>query len=670
MLNLENASVMKSYKLTEVFSSFMEKISYYSNDCPSNLEKIANFKREMLMNMQSRKKLSEIHQIEKSPQHKSSFQLNDNTILSTRETSPCTWETSVPSLNSPHVSAFDDQSSLSIFRAASYSESNSKKESEEPIDILGLPTNPSWSQKLTKDQFYDQVKPSYHPEMSKITSTLNDLGFARRFDAVSETTFYALCFAFFESYLKELLNNARTSLSDFIILRLGSFDTNIQQSLGNLESQFVSLTRNMSRRNTIENDVIESFYQAIATNYDFYKSCLVVFKRIMIKILEQKELDTASRKNSLQWISDVNNVEKDFYEGLTQLYKANICFLILTPTKFIEKRFNLMQNPLSAGMKSSSSPELRIFIDKFLISTYVLHPLTLDEGDRLSFKLEKQRSYSPNISREPTFLKVLQETSDLNKKIKIEEKEKEKEQTKAKKSLTSSQIKKLVLPPRPHPLNLISNLEAKKPDAVVNNTLETSFIKRYPTPSPTLSPSPSPSIDFSSSKNNFYLPNSQKTFTYDVSLNNAETKSYQNIPKPLDLPPNQEKPLNLNIKVESLYDKLIREIHQKVDHTRAESPLLTRPNYPFKEERTHQRNHSYSESTKNHFDINYENLTRVKKESKPTFTLFEEKKILPEYIFNKVFNTNKVLQQDNHGFNEITIKHLRNTTNSSTSKYY
>jgi len=667
MLNLANASAMKNYKLTEAFSSFMEKISYYSNECPSNLEKIANFKREILMNIQSRQKLSRTYQIENSPQHKSSFQLQDNTILSTRETSPCTWETSVPSLNSPQISAFDDQSSLSIFRATSYSESNSKKEPEEPIDALGLPTNPSWSQKLTKDQFYSQVKPSYHPELSKITSSLNDLGFARKFDAVSETTFYALCFAFFESYLKELLNNARTSLSDFIILRLGGFDTNIQQSLGNLENQFVSLTRNLSRRNTTENDVIESFYQAIATNYDFYKSCLVVFKRIMIKILEQTELDTASRKNSLQWISDVNNVEKGFYEGLTKLYKTNICFMILTPTKFIEKRFNLLQNPLSAGIKSSSSQELRIFIDRFLISTYILHPLTLDEGDCLSFKLEKQRSYSPNISREPTFLKVLEETPDLNKKIKIEEKEKG--QPKAEKSLTSSQIKKLVLPPRPHPLNLIPNLEAKKPDAVVNHPLENSLIKRYPTPSPTLSPSPSPSIGFSSSKNNFYLPNFQKTFTYDMSLNNIETRSCQNIPKPLDLTPKQEKPLNLNIKVESLYDKLIKEIHQKVDHTRAESPLLARPNDQFKEERTHQRNHSYSVSTKNHFDINYENLTRAK-EPKPVIKRFEEKKILPEYIFNKVFNTNKLLQQDNHSFNQITIKHLQNTTNPSTPKYY
>jgi len=591
MLNLDGTRMIKNCKLTEAFCSFIEKISYHSNDCHSNLENIANFKREILMNIQAHKKLNQMYPVaEKRPEHKSSLQLNENTILSTRETSPCTFETSVPSLNSPQISAFDDQSSLSILRAPSYAESSGKRDCEESIDVLGLPTNPSWTKTLTKDQFFGQVKPSYHVEMNKITSSLNDVGFARKFDSVSETTFYALCFAFFESYIKEVLNNPRVSLYEFISLRLGSCDGNIQQSLGYLESQFASLTRSWSRRNNGESEVITSFYDMIAANYEFYKCCLVVFKKIIVKILEQNYLDTSTRKTSLHWISDISNAEKSFYESLTRLYKTNLQFLVLTPTKLIEKRFTLEQTPLSVGLNPSKSQELKIFIDKFLASTYILH--RLENQNSFDFRLERQRSYSPNISREPSFLNVLQET--------LKGKSKEGEQPKNKKSLTSSQIKKLVLPPRPNPLNLISNLVAKKPDSVVEN----SILKRYPTPAP--------------GPGNYYFanPHPHKTYTLD----HKETKSDQNIPKPLSLQIKENK--GSRVKVESLYDKLIREINQKAENTRAD---LTR-NMPPKEEKVghHQRTHSYSESTKNHFEINLEQLARGNKEPKK---MFEGKKV-------------------------------------------
>jgi len=239
-------------------------------------------------------------------------------------------------------------------------------------------------------------------------------GLVRSFNQPHESVFYSICFGFFERYVQNKRKEAKLSLSQMLKSKISNLDSDIQTLSSYLDKQLVPLMKSSTEKNLGEEETIEKFYEEVKNNSSLYNSCILIFKKILVKILENKKLDTAYRKNTFRWMNEVSNSEQAFYESIAELFNAKLRIFILTFSKLVEKTFGGPDAPQFATMVDTkpTKQDLTIFLDKATNHTYILYltkdfaslpkPIPNKDTNNSPSKRNKQRSVSPNLRYEST----------------------------------------------------------------------------------------------------------------------------------------------------------------------------------------------------------------------------------------------------------------------------
>jgi len=579
-------SFQKASKLLEGFSSFMEKLVYLSNESDQNRTKLWDLKKNIYFNMNSRAKIEEacLGLLKEKSSFISQPGARESTTSSTHDVSPRAAQTT-------HTSDISNQSdNKEVSKAPSIAnENNKQRESLGGKGTQGSNTSmgPNWGKIDTNENFLVQIRAAVHLEGEKITEYMPAFGLVRSFNQPHESVFYAICFGFFERYVQNKKKEGKLSLSQMLKSKISNLDSDIQTLSSYLDKQLVPLMKNSVEKNLGEEELTEKFYEEVKNNSSLYNSCILIFKKILVKILENKKLDTAYRKNTFRWMNEVSNSEQTFYESIAELFSAKLRIFVLTFSKLVEKTFGGSDAPQFAPMVDTkpTKQDLTIFLDKATNHTYILYltkefvslPKPVAVNNNSPSKRNKQRSVSPNLRYESSRYKDRVDT-EPGLHLEMEEKKsvqqiigetREKFESKTPKGVTTFRTKKSSTVsganpftladfyPKTNDTNLFSKLakkeENKSPEVKPDESVKTQIISSNPPKQvgvTVVSEPPASEDQVNTPENKGGVSKTNET------TNKTRTTDYMNFKD-----------------TASLVDKIMDEINQKVKGTRDLSPV-------------------------------------------------------------------------------------------------
>jgi len=403
----------KASKLLESFSSFIEKVVYFSNNPDQNRQKLWDFKKDIVFNITSRATLEETYSDLLKDKVITTRSEAQTSSLSTQDASP----KSAKAVNTKDPGKqFEKNDSLKSQTARGDRQNHLEEAETSPLmsnrgpNSKGGGSNQSITKLETSDEFLVQIKAVIHIDCDKIMSLIPSYSSMRSFNQAQESVFYAMCFGFFERYIQNKISQPRLSLIQFLRSKLKNIDSDIETLSSYLDKQLAPLLKTFSADDMKEDEVMQKFYENLNSNTSLYNSCILIFRRILLKILENKGLDAIYRKNTFRWMNDFSNSEQAFYEGIAELLDSNIKVFVLNFSKMVEKTFGAISGPQLPSFLDTkpSKRELTLFLDKSSNYTYILyHSKEIQHNERpstnSSSKRNKQRSLSPIIGHDPKF---------------------------------------------------------------------------------------------------------------------------------------------------------------------------------------------------------------------------------------------------------------------------
>jgi len=409
--------VIKPQKLLEAFSCFFERVSYCSNDCDNNLDKLTKFKKNIFMNLNSPAKIEELYHVPKrtnpklvlSPHHHGPV-----TVPSTREPSPMATAGSFAQI-SDHGYQASAKEILSAKTNSSESEKSSKSIFNDSLLEFGTSGAFSYPLTLTPDEVSCQIGAASHVEGQKILASLGSFVSAKSFGQPQESVFHALCFGFYEHYINIKLAQSYQSLSDYLLAKLKYFDLRTETSINYIDGQLSNVINQPGTDINNKENVIKSFYERLSMNPNLYSSCILLFKGIIMKTLEKKDMDVNSRKTSLRWMNDLSSAEEEFYQELAELFDGKFSFIIVSATSYNEKVF-ISNNPERAtqfgpklAIKTTNS--FTVLLNRVSGYAYILQSQqkvsnTENSINKTSPRRNKPRSFSPAEQAKPKFIEI------------------------------------------------------------------------------------------------------------------------------------------------------------------------------------------------------------------------------------------------------------------------
>jgi hypothetical protein len=117
-------------------------------------------------------------------------------------------------------------------------------------------------------------------------------------------------------------------------------------------------------------------------------------------VVSGKPQDTIENEDSFEWMNDLDEIEDDsYFQGLTQVFKKNIKFMILTPSKLVEKAF-YYENYGYSVLKGDSAlkSELTIFFDKNSKTSFILYPQDKPTEEELDASFNQRTKAKANTA--------------------------------------------------------------------------------------------------------------------------------------------------------------------------------------------------------------------------------------------------------------------------------
>ena len=394
----------KASKLVESFVSFCEKLAYCSEDPEKHLKDLVSFKRNAYFNIHSQSKLRSAFKDllpEETTTTVPSYLKSSDNLSAYNPSPPKPFTANLYAINFSQPK--EKEKKLQIF--PSDQESDTISSQGKPLQGFLNNANSTWTKPESIHDLLIQIKASIHLDYFGIKDLTQDFSDARSFSHPQESIYYALCFSFFEKFVKDKFNQPRMSIYENLLTKLGGLDNDIETLLNYLDKTLSQLIKTATTRTATEDEVRRRFYEEIATNFNLYNSCLVTFKKIITKVSENKGFDALHRRASFKWMNEFNNTDHALFQGLADLLEIDLQFYILTQSKLTEKFYKAKEGFSFAPSYKPNALSLDILFDKSSNFAFVLYKSkdAVDGLYPLPSKRNRQRSHTPNVRLESGF---------------------------------------------------------------------------------------------------------------------------------------------------------------------------------------------------------------------------------------------------------------------------
>jgi len=392
-------------KAIESFGCFFEKISSASTTPNKNLKKLYEFKKAFYANLSDPDQLvAALDQI-----HDRRPQASRNTSKTPTHASRTSLDEKSQKIDSNFFSV--NQSSGSKVRSSSQTQLPAGRKSVEHTQSTNreeVTTKALGSEYVPISNFLARIKAASHSEIAKLFTLSSSYSFARTFSDHTQPIMIGLCFGFFENILTLKNKNSQTSLTDYLDLKL-----EVNRVLPEVrETELYDFLRQLLEDSN-EFDKVQKFYEYMIKYPKLYDSALSTFKQLMtLKFFDNALEDNEQKENSFEWLNDIEEVEGEHIQGLTELFDSSIRVFILTKNRMFEKVISdYRQAPNSQSPRGQN--EITIFFDKNTSSIYVLHPLERSEVQ--SEKVQAKPTYLKSATADPETLKSMRIRQEENR---------------------------------------------------------------------------------------------------------------------------------------------------------------------------------------------------------------------------------------------------------------
>ena len=384
-------------KAIESFGCFFEKISSASTTPNKNLKKLYEFKKAFYANLSSPDQLiAALDQInERRPQvGKNSSRTPTHASRTSLDEKSQKFESNFFSVN---------PSSVNKVRSSSHTQLPASRKSVEHTQSANreeISTKSLSSEYVPISNFLARIKAASHTEIAKLFTLSSSYSSARTFNDHSQPMVVGLCFGFFENILTLKNKNSQTSLTDYLDLKL-----EVNSHLPEVRETDLYEFLKQLLEDSNDFDKVQKFYDYMIKYPKLYESALSIFKQVMTsKFFDNTLEDTADHKEgSFEWLNDIDEIEGDQLQALTDLFDSSLRIFILTRNKMLEK--------VVPQYNKEEGNECTIFYDKNTSSIYVLYPLERSEGFRdlppAVEKIQTRPSYLKSATADPDTLKSM-----------------------------------------------------------------------------------------------------------------------------------------------------------------------------------------------------------------------------------------------------------------------